>query len=137
MAPRLRNHPPSAGKVVLVDFDGTIAPWGQMFSMPEPLSGVKTALRLLRDEGYTIVIFTSRLSPTWHRAEGWSTREATKQQREYITAFLEQHDIPFDDITAEKRPAVAYFDDKAMRVNRERNLLAAVRGFLEQGDAAV
>lgn len=134
---RLRNHPPSAAKVVLVDFDGTIAPWGQMFSMPEPLSGVKTAIRMLHDEGYQIVIFTSRLSPTWHRAEGWDTREATKQQREYITAFLEQNDIPFDDITAEKRPGVLYLDDKAMRVNRQRNMLAAVKDFLEHGDMAV
>ena len=137
MAPRLRNHPPSAGKVVLVDFDGTIAPWGQMFSMPEPLSGVKTAMRTLKEEGYTIVIFTSRLSPTWHRAEGWSTRQASKEQREYITTFLLRHDIPFDDITAEKRPAVLYLDDKAMRVNSRRNMLAAVRDFLEEGDMAV
>ena len=83
------------------------------------------------------IIFTSRLSPTWHRAEGWKTSEAAKQQREYITAFLEEHDIPFDDITAEKRPAILYLDDKAMRVNRDRNMLAAVRDFLERGDAAV
>ena len=48
-----------------------------------------------------------------------------------------RHDIPFDDITAEKRPAVLYLDDKAMRVNSRRNMLAAVRDFLEEGDMAV
>lgn len=122
---------------MLVDFDGTILPWGQMFSMPEPLSGVRTAMKLLRDEGFTIVIFTSRLSSTWHKAEGWDTKEAAKQQREYIAAALDHYGIPYDDITAEKIPALVYFDDKAMRVNSRRNMLAAVREWFVDGDAAV
>lgn len=131
------THPPVAAGVVLVDFDGTIRPWGALFGFEPPLTGVKTAMRKLRDDGYRIGIFTSRLSPTWHRAEGWDTKQAAGEHRAYITAFLQQNSIPFDFITAEKVPCVLYLDDKAMRVNRRRGMLAALRDFEAMGDDAV
>ena len=136
MSKRL-THPPVAVGVVLVDFDGTLYPWGQMFSMPKPLPGAVSAMRELREAGFRIGIFTSRLSSTWHRAEGWDTDEATAEQRAYIEAILERDGIPFDFVTAEKVPAVLYLDDKAMRVNRHRPLLAAVREFQFAGDNAL
>lgn len=109
------GHPPVAENVVLVDFDGVISPFGKMFDA-HPFEGVKEALRVLRLNGYKIVIFTSRLSPTWHKHEGWSTRKAAKEQREYLEKFLAKNKIPFDDITCEKVPAVLYLDDKAQNV---------------------
>jgi FMN phosphatase YigB (HAD superfamily) len=131
------THPPVAHNVVLVDFDGTLYPWGQMFSFPKPMPGAVTAMRELRESGYRIGIFTSRLSPTWHRSEGWDTNEASKEQRAYIQAVLERDDIPFDFVTCEKVPSVLYLDDKAMRVNRQRGMLRAVRDFQAMGDNAV
>ena len=106
------NHPPIANKLVMVDFDGTIVPWGPLMETRPPYEGVAEAMLGLRRKGYRIGIFTSRLSPTWMRYA--STSRA--QQVAYISTLLERHGIPFDFITAEKLPAEAYFDDKAWHV---------------------
>lgn len=123
--------------IVLVDFDSTLYAFGELFGYGKPLTGVKTAIRMLKDSGYRIVIFSSRLSTTWHRSEKWDTRVAAKQQREYISAVLRRDGIPFDAITSEKVPSVLILDDKAMRVNSRRGILSAVRDFLAMGDMAV
>lgn len=127
-----RTHPPSAEGIVLVDFDGTIVSWGQLDN-PQLLPGAAAALHELKRQGFKIGIFTSRLSPTWHRAEGRDPREGGLAQAEIIRRTLNAQGIPFDFITAEKVPAVLMLDDKAMRVSPARDLLAAVIDFLEDG----
>lgn len=131
------SHPPSAEGVVLVDFDGTIFPWGHLSVDKAPFTMAGPALHLLREHGYRIIIFTSRLSPTWHRAEGRDPAVGILEQRALITEAMRRHRLPFHGITSEKIPAVLYLDDKAMRVNEDRDLLDAVGAFLEEGDDAI
>jgi len=108
------GHPPAAAGVVCVDFDGTIAPWGDLFGFPEPLPGAKDFLDYLREKGYTIVIFTSRLSTVWHASEGRDPGYGIFQQVQYLQEYFERYQLPADQVTAEKVPALAYIDDKAV-----------------------
>lgn len=109
-----QGHPPVADGWVCVDFDGTLYPWGYLNAEPQPLDGAVAAMKAFRECGYKIAIFTSRLSPTWYRSEGWNRDDAELEQFTYIANILERDGIPFDKITAEKIPAVAYIDDKAV-----------------------
>lgn len=116
------SHPSVANGVVCVDFDATIFPWGKVLNdyENEPFPGVVEAMQRLRREGYRIVILTSRLSKTWAKSEvgdnGWEQAIFLDQQHAFISEMLTKHDIPFDLITSEKVPALAYIDDKAMEV---------------------
>lgn len=131
----MRHAPPSAKRVVCVDFDGTIAPWGKLFDLPEPFPGVADAMRALRSAGYRIVILTSRLSEAWQDADhlhfGFSDPIAFDiENREYVRSYLRRYNIPWDDITAEKIPAVAYFDDHAVHVSTRHPLTSRIRCLL-------
>lgn len=107
--------PTSAKGVVCVDFDGTLRPWGGLFDDPDPLPGAKGFMDKLRERDFQIVVFTSRLSPQWHRDEERVPAIGAYEQLDYIEWWLNRHGIPFDDITAEKVPAEAYIDDRAFR----------------------
>jgi hypothetical protein len=105
------GHPPVAEKVLCIDFDGTIMPWGPLFNWDAvPIPGAVEAIRGWHDAGYTIVIFTSRFSPMWLKAAD----ENIEDHREYIYFHLRRNRIPYSYITCEKVPAVAYIDDKAI-----------------------
>lgn len=108
------GHPPVAEGVVCVDFDGTIAPFGDLFGFPPPLPGAKEFLTMLRENGYTIVIFTSRLSTVWHAHEGRDPARGIFEQVDYLREYCRRYDIDVDSVTAEKIPAEAYIDDKAI-----------------------
>jgi hypothetical protein len=111
--PEGQTHPPSASQRVLIDFDGTIVPWvPDLMGERVPFEGAAEAIRNLFYSGYTVVIFTSRLSPSWCA----SVKSDVHEQREYVENILDAYDIPFHLITAEKLPAAVYFDDKAVRV---------------------
>jgi hypothetical protein len=112
-----RGHPPVADGVVCVDFDGTIAPWGDLFGFPEPLPGAREFLKDLRVRGFTIVIFTSRLSTVWHNSEGRDPARGIFEQVEYLRAYFTKYGLECDHVTAEKIPAIAYIDDKAIEYN--------------------
>lgn len=114
IAAKKNGHPPVADGVVCVDFDGTIAPWGDLFGFPEPMKGAKEFLDYLRREGYTIVIFTSRLSTVWHNSEGRDPARGIMEQIEYLQEYFRRYDLTCDYATAEKIPAIAYIDDKAI-----------------------
>lgn len=108
----MSNHPPMANRLIMVDFDGTIVPWGPLMERRPPYPGVAEAMQKLRAAGYRLGIFTSRLSPAW--IENAKTTRA--EQMNYIKSLLDAFNIPFDFMTAEKLPAEAYFDDKAWHV---------------------
>ena len=133
----MSTHPPVAEGVVLVDFDGTIVPWGRLEGPFDPLPNAAAAVQSLKNMGFTIGIFTSRLSPTWHRAEGRDPELGIAEQTHIIRVALFANNIPFDFITAEKVPAILYLDDKAMRVSEKRDLLDAVAAFSILGDEAI
>jgi hypothetical protein len=125
------GHPPVARRVVCVDFDGTIFPFGNLFNVnAQPIPGAVGAMRALKEAGYHIVVFSSRFSAAWHRHEGWDHVVAMREQAEFCEAMLDRWQIPFDDFTAEKIPAEAYFDDKAYRAEGDYGLFNAVDQFL-------
>lgn len=124
------GHPPVAKGIVCVDFDGTIFPFGQMnLEGVEPIPGAADAVRALKKAGFTIVIYSSRFSKSWHEHEGWDHETAMEEQVHLVSTALELWGIPWDRMTAEKIPAVAYFDDKAYRAEGLYGLEIAVTKF--------
>lgn len=109
-----KTHPPVADKVICVDFDGTIFAWGDLYEKTPPLPGAVDFMRALKQQGWTIVIFTSRMSPTWWAAEGKDLKQERIFQSSFIEKRLGDYGIPWDRITAEKVPAEYYIDDKAI-----------------------
>lgn len=117
------SHPPVADKVICVDFDGTLFPWGEFHSDAPPLDGAVEFMKALRDAGWKIVIFTSRMSQTWWRGEGWLSvmpdpHDIPELEEEWAASVMDRLDkwgIPWDGVTAEKVPAEYYIDDKAIR----------------------
>jgi len=109
------GHAPQAAKVVCVDFDGVIVPWGPLFPEVDTVNhGTVEAIRWLKEQGgFTIVILTSRLSPKWLGQNG----EDAVDHYNHIASVCKKFGIPFDDITAEKVPAIAYIDDRAVNYN--------------------
>lgn len=126
------GHPPIANRTICIDFDGTIVPWGKLMAPKHPFPGVGPAIRALKAEGYTIVIFTSRLSMTWLVDEDHDPDE----QYAYVAGILERNSIPYDRITSEKVPAEAYFDDKAITVSADMPLAVALMKWLTTERAA-
>lgn len=128
----MSTHPQIANKLVMVDFDGTIVPWGPLMGTKEPFTGVASALARCHRQGYRIGIFTSRMSRTWAVYEaGEDDADAfLTDQYHYIAEMLSNHNVPFDFITAEKIPAEAYFDDKAIGVPYPGTLPGALVAFL-------
>lgn len=104
--------PPQAKGLVMVDFDGTIVPWGELMGWKVPFDGVQEAMADMREAGYRIGIFTSRMSTKWCL----EARTTLTIQHAYVSEILQAHGIPYDFITGEKLPAMAYFDDMAVHV---------------------
>lgn len=107
------GHPPIADKVILIDFDATIAPYGMLFAFPEPFAGAAPFSQALHANGYKIGIFTSRLSPKWLK----SANQKEEDHVNYIQEYCNKYEIWYDFITAEKVPAQCYIDDKAITFN--------------------
>lgn len=81
------------------------------WTTPPPRSpACREALCRFRADGYRLVIFTSRLSPSWLAESGHTARE----QRDFIAWYMAEYDLPYDEITAEKVRARYYIDDCAV-----------------------
>lgn len=108
----------AAHKVACIDFDGTIIEWGDLMSAKNMEPGAREVIQRLKDEGYRIVIFTSRASRSWAMKMVGDEADAERfheEQISYVIEHLNRHGIPYDDITAEKVPAEFYIDDLAHR----------------------
>lgn len=108
-----KGQPPEADKVILIDFDSTLYTWGTSIfdSSKHPTQGAVVFMQALKAAGYTIGIFTSRLSKKWLNAIG----QTEAQHIAFITSVCVRDGIPFDFITSDKVPAEYYIDDKAIR----------------------
>ncbi len=122
------GHPPVAKGVICVDFDSTIFPWGKTLLDEEsqPFEGAAEAMRAFKAAGLTIVILTSRASTTWWDHEGFDDEERAAQI-EFVNNKLARWSIPWDRITAEKVPAIAYIDDKAIEFKPSENNWEEIR----------
>lgn len=110
---RLREQNQSTKvKRALIDFDGPIHKYskgylaGLIYDVPS--EGVKEVIDWLKENGYQIVIFTSRVAPSEH------SRSEINENMSGIKKYLKKYNIHYDLITAEKLAAEFYVDDLAI-----------------------
>jgi hypothetical protein len=107
---------PRRGTVV-VDLDGTICEH-RFPAFGEPIAGAREALQRLKHAGFWIIIQTVRTS-SYYRAVGMYQPEVNSP--EAVRAYLERHQIPFDEIWLQDKPvAMAYIDDRGLRLVGDR-----------------
>jgi hypothetical protein len=106
-------------KKVMIDFDRTIHKYSEGWKdgtvYDKPIPDAKQFIDELKDDGFEIIIFSSRLSKTSHGEEG------VDKQKRMIEAWLKKYSIEVDGITSEKLPAVAYVDDRAVEFDGKWN----------------
>lgn len=108
------------GKTICIDFDGVIADyqgWQGEDKFGSPIQGVQSAMDTLKNEGYTIIIFT------------------TRKDTEALRKYLKENDIRYDYINENpeqptgsnpgKPIADMYVDDRSIRFRG--NWLDAIR----------
>jgi hypothetical protein len=107
---------PRRGTVV-VDLDGTICEH-RFPAFGEPIAGAREALQRLKHAGFWIIIQTVRTS-SYYRTVGMYQPEVNSP--EAVSAYLERHQIPFDEIWLHDKPvAMAYIDDRGLRLVGDR-----------------
>jgi len=101
----------------LIDLDGTIHKYSKGYQdgtlYDDPFKGAREAINWLKDNGYEIVIFTTRAS------EGNADEMGGDAKKEIgnVESWLKLHDIYFDRVTADKIFADFYIDDKAIPIH--------------------
>jgi hypothetical protein len=115
----LSNLNDSYRPMIAVDFDGTLCDAAYP-GIGQIKRGAKEALTTFRTLGYKILIYSCRTCHWYYDVFGGSPLEPTLQREKVrdMIAFLELHDIPYDEIddgSRGKPPADFYIDDKAIR----------------------
>jgi len=89
------------GKVLAIDIDGTICTEERTFERPlaTPLPGAIEALKKLKRNGNTLILWTGR---------GWEQYRVTKD-------WLEKYDCPYDQILMGKPVVDMFIDDRALQ----------------------
>lgn len=88
-------------KTVAIDLDGTICSEEKTFERPlaRPLPGAVEAVRMIRGNGNTVIIYTAR---------GWEQYRVTKD-------WLDKNGFEYDQIVMGKPIADCWIDDRARR----------------------
>ena len=90
-------------QTIMIDFDGVIHRYSKGWSGGAiydcPVEGTKEALTTLKNLGFRLVVLTARRPESWPVVEAW----------------LQQHEIPYNEVTNIKGPAVIYIDDRGFR----------------------
>lgn len=88
-------------KILIIDIDGVLAIEQHNLPLEERLiiDGTQDAIKLLQQNGYKIVLCTSR----------------SRSQKGATIKWLEKCNIPFDDIIFEKPRGSLYIDDRGYR----------------------
>lgn len=112
-------------KRLMIDFDGVISQykngWNNGKLTDDPMENVKESIDYLKNEGYEIIIFTTRASKT-HNTDPTAEQLVADLQR-----WLKEHDIYYDAITSEKLGALAYIDDKAIRFTSWTDVIKQIK----------
>lgn len=100
------------GKTLCVDFDGVIhgysKGWQDGTIYDNPVPGAKEGLEQLKNEGYKILIYSTRCNPDYLQPDD---PDRVKEVREY----LDKNSIPYDLIHIGGKPkAHIYIDDRAI-----------------------
>ncbi len=101
---------PRPQKRLLIDLDGVLFPYSRGYDdgtlYEGPLPGAVEAISKLVQNGFSYVVFTTRMSMA----------EEPDMQRAAILDWLVAHGFPPPErVTAEKMPCLAYIDDRAIR----------------------
>ncbi len=99
-----------ARKRLMIDLDGVLFPYSRGYQdgsfYEPPMPGAVEALQTLAKQGFTYMVFTTRMTITDNQSK----------QKNEILAWLHRHKFPVpEDVTNIKHPALAYIDDRAMR----------------------
>jgi len=113
--PESKNQP--MPRRAMIDLDKTIHKYSQGFKNGEiyddAFEGAKEVIDWLKQNGYEIVIFTTRASEQNAKENGGDHLDQIKK----VGEWLKDKGIHFDDITAEKYAADFYIDDKAINIS--------------------
>lgn len=97
-------------KRIMIDFDGVIHKYTKGFQdgsvYDDVVEGSSEKIKKLKELGFEIVIFTTRVSP--------ENSSDSENQKKLVEDYLNKNNIPFDHITSEKLGALAYIDDNAI-----------------------
>ena len=96
-------------KTIAVDFDNVLydnKEYGDGTVSGEPIKNAIKIMTALKQSGYNLVIFTTRLNPKFDGDMNWKYNQ--------IANWCEKYKIPFDEITNNKPSAIAYIDNKAI-----------------------
>lgn len=111
------HNTPHRGTIV-VDLVGTICEH-RYPAFGEPIAGAKEALQRLKAAGFWIVVHTVRTSSAFQAA---GLYEPEINSSEAVSAFLQSHAIPYDEIWMHDKPlAIAYIDDRSVRLVGNRS----------------
>lgn len=108
-------------KTVVFDFDGVIhsytSGWqGVGIAADPPVPGIKEAISDIREEGYLVVVVSTRCAELLGRAT--------------VENYLAKHEIFVDNVLAHKPPAVVYIDDRAICFDgKSDKLLEKIKNF--------
>lgn len=112
------------GKVLVMDVDGTLCPAkreDEHYPDLEPFPAMVEQLRRYREQGYYIALQTSRQMRTYNGNVGRINANTLPE----LVAWLDKHDIPYDEIHVGKPWAGRegfYVDDRAVRPDEFLNL---------------
>jgi hypothetical protein len=102
---------------IVVDLDGTICEH-RYPDFGAPIAGAREALQRFKEAGYWIVIHSVRTSSVYRDSDAY---DPNVNSPEAVSAYLERHNIPFDEIWMhDKALAVAYIDDRGVRAVGDR-----------------
>jgi hypothetical protein len=106
----------------MIDFDGPIHKYSKGYQdgslYDEPSEGTKQFIDWLRNNGFEIVIFTTRAS----KINDAETGGDHKKEILKIQNYLDDYGIHYDLITAEKLAANFYIDDRAIHFNNWKSV---------------
>ncbi len=106
----------SIKKRIMIDLDRTIHKYSKGWNGGDiydpPFEGSVDAIKWLKKQGFEIMIFTTRASKANSEEFGGNHLDQIKKIKEW----LDEYNVPYDGITAEKLAAEFYIDDKTIHI---------------------
>lgn len=94
---------------------GTVLKYGFARPIPEMIE----TIRLAKNKGYRIVLFTARRMAT-HNGD---INKVIEDVGDLTREWLKHHDVPYDELHFGKPNAIYYVDDKALRPDEFMNMM--------------
>lgn len=105
------------GQKLAIDFDGVIHDYNRGWQGGEiygnPIEGALKTMDRLTNDGYKLIIFTTRISP--EMASGKELKQRIQDIKDWLIENGFFIDVHYHKITGSKPAAIAYIDDRAIR----------------------